>query len=395
MTTDTIASTSTELLANVEKIWRENEATRDPGERFNLLTIIRRGHLEVMTHSPILAELLRPHGSHGEKEGFLRLFLNRIGILDFDATTATVHEEVCKGVLGRIDLVISDARGRQIFIENKIGAGLQDRQLERYQEANRNAHLLFLTLDGSPPSLPSEKIKEVPGLKLLSYRHDIVDWLVDCESAAQSSTVRHAIERYRRLVVELSGRILHTKMNGKITAAVLQNANSFSAFAAMVDAKREIYQSLSERLVRGVSLKAPAAFIPEMNGVGAPYKDGWRMPLALQDGVLVHAEFSFESSNFENCYYGFRLQSGSLNEASRGRLAALFQDVFKITPIPNQQWPSWAYWEIKSWDAAIWSKVLTDDLNEFADRISRTLKQLEVVAVAFAERESRNPTALS
>ncbi|MFU8894691.1 MAG: PD-(D/E)XK nuclease family protein, partial [Luteolibacter sp.] len=43
----------------------EDELTRVNGAHFNLFDVLHIGHYEVRTHSPMLAELLNPRGSHG------------------------------------------------------------------------------------------------------------------------------------------------------------------------------------------------------------------------------------------------------------------------------------------------------------------------------------------
>ena len=75
-----------ELLNFVEVQQRHTDAlAQATGEHFNIFKILRVGHLEVKTHSPILGELLNPNGHHGQGAAFLRLFLSKFKITDFDA----------------------------------------------------------------------------------------------------------------------------------------------------------------------------------------------------------------------------------------------------------------------------------------------------------------------
>jgi len=48
---------------------------------------------EVKTHSRFLAELLNPKGSHGQKDVFLKKFVERFGILDFEIKNAELFVE--------------------------------------------------------------------------------------------------------------------------------------------------------------------------------------------------------------------------------------------------------------------------------------------------------------
>ena len=107
--------------------------------KFNIFKILGIGRREVSTHSPMLGNLLNPKGSHGQGDAFLRLFVSMLGIADFDTASARLELEYYIGRVteksgGRIDIVILDKDGNAIFIENKIGAGDQKKQLQRYRQ---------------------------------------------------------------------------------------------------------------------------------------------------------------------------------------------------------------------------------------------------------------------
>ena len=130
-----LLSRSRHLLSLAGTIHHYEEAlTQASGERFNLFNILHVGHYEVPTHSPMLAELLNPKGTHGQGFVFLKHFLVELNVHDFDAESARVETEVSIPQ-GRLDIVITDGNRRSIFIENKIYAVLQDKQLERYHAA--------------------------------------------------------------------------------------------------------------------------------------------------------------------------------------------------------------------------------------------------------------------
>ena len=199
------------LLSLAETIRKyEDKLTRATGEQFNLFDILSIGHLEVRTHSPILAELLNPNGSHGQGDVFLRHFLTQLEIQDFDASSAKVIKESSLGELGRIDIVITDKNRKSVFIENKIYAGEQERQLERYHIRNPEANLLFLTLKGeSPVNFVTNPAYQTPQFKAVfktvSYNTDIVRWLESCrKEVATAPSVRAAITQYIHLIQRLT-----------------------------------------------------------------------------------------------------------------------------------------------------------------------------------------------
>lgn len=178
------------------------------GENFNIFEILKLRQDETKLHTPFLAELLSPNGSHGLKELFLRAFIEKfLNNIDFDYKSASVKsefnigyksEECTKG--GRIDIFISDEQGNAIIIENKIYACDQQNQLLRYynyaKDEKLNAYLFYLTLDGCLPHKKSTGNKDI-AYECISYRKDILGWLDRCvELSACFPIVRETIRQY-------------------------------------------------------------------------------------------------------------------------------------------------------------------------------------------------------
>jgi len=111
------------LLAQARSVGKhQRELERITGEHFNLFQILRIGHYEVSTHSPVLGDLLDPGGTHGQCKVFLELFLQQVlkqsdlidrpGLDRFDPATARVLLEQSLGERteidgGRIDIVLN------------------------------------------------------------------------------------------------------------------------------------------------------------------------------------------------------------------------------------------------------------------------------------------------
>src|SRR5437660_12720896 len=114
MSAESLSPDALELLRFTATQQRHADAlAQATGEQFNIFQILRVGHLEVTTHSPILAELLNPKGRHGQGAAFLRLFLARFKIGGFDVERAKVNMEYHIGAItdksgGRIDIVTKD-----------------------------------------------------------------------------------------------------------------------------------------------------------------------------------------------------------------------------------------------------------------------------------------------
>lgn len=90
------------MFQEIQPIVEKNKQLRSErelkGEFFNLFSILKVERDEVHTHSTFLAELLNPSGSHGNKEKFLKLFIQQMHLQninkdELNAETAIVKKE--------------------------------------------------------------------------------------------------------------------------------------------------------------------------------------------------------------------------------------------------------------------------------------------------------------
>lgn len=215
------------LLIEAQDVWqrmqRETDERRRRGELFNVFALCGVGHYETI-HSAILAELLRPQGSHGQGPCFLRAFLAAAGLSgDFSAEDAEVFTERTIPD-GRIDILLTDGQGHAIIIENKIYAPDQDDQLLRYdhyaQRFGRGMYeMLYLTLHGTdasprstggeaaPPDAVAPAVRTVGDLtyRVASYAETIVAWLETCIGLCeQAPPVRESLIQYRNHIIQLT-----------------------------------------------------------------------------------------------------------------------------------------------------------------------------------------------
>jgi hypothetical protein len=214
---------------------------------FNLFYLLGVQHSEVGTHSTILGELLNPKGSHGMGSIFLRLFLKRIGIDDFDIERAIIFVEFYIGPVepdkgGRIDLLIESSSGK-IIIENKVFAKDQPNQLLRYHNFDPSAPLFYLTLMGESPSNQStgENLKEIEHYRCISYRTEILCWLEDCQKEAVTRPVlRETFTQYIQLIKQLTHQTLHSRMSKEIINQIFRDKDSLAAFYQIQAAQAEV-----------------------------------------------------------------------------------------------------------------------------------------------------------
>lgn len=178
------------------------------GEKFNIFNILNLSQDETKLHTPFIAELLNPKGSHGMKDAFLREFIKISDIdTELDTKEATVETEYSIGYKnndstegGRIDIFVYDNKKNAIIIENKIYAGDQKNQLLRYYNyAVKNKfkfNIIYLTLNGNAAS--EKSLGNINfDYDCLSYNNDILSWLERCvQISACIPLVREIIRQY-------------------------------------------------------------------------------------------------------------------------------------------------------------------------------------------------------
>lgn len=190
----------------------KNSANRY-GERFNIFSILGVQREENRTHSRYLAELLSPTGRHGENSRFLNAFIKDVLGLSFDMSgRVKVTRELATEDQRRVDIVV-ESPDVIIGIEIKIDAGDQKAQLYDYfTELNQRAKgrkttvLVYLTLDGKPPSAYSLKDLEQENVRCLSFGEDIRQWVDYCAGLCEHKPeLSYALIQYKRLIETLTG----------------------------------------------------------------------------------------------------------------------------------------------------------------------------------------------
>ncbi len=381
------------LLSLAGTIRRYEEAlTKATGERFNLFDILHVGHYEVRTHSPMLAELLNPKGSHGQGAVFLERFLTELEIDDFDAESAKVDTEVSIRELGRLDIVIIDGKRRSIFIENKIYAGLQENQLGRYHEDKPEAHLLFLTLYNDDPAdwatNPAYKIESFNKVfQKVSYKTNIVRWLEACrKEAATAPGVREAITQYIHLIKRLTQQNTSTRMNQEIINAVTQDQSgeTYLAYANLRNVNWEIRKAIVAKLdeqLQPIAQELGLEMVDKLSGNGDKDEE---CLLTTPDLKAQNLKFGFGCgvSDYRDCFIGFASidhdQESPLNsQIDRLFRAEFSQAQFSLDP-PNKYWPASAYWiQRRNWNDDTMAAILSGD---FAKELKELIKSLSDIA---------------
>jgi hypothetical protein len=184
------------------------------GESFNIFSILKMERLEVRTHSAFIGELLNPKGSHQKGNLFLDIFLQELKLDHLDINSCTVKIECSIGPIdiekktgGRIDILIQDKWNKSVCIENKIDAGDQSAQVQRYCNYNQPKNKVFyLNLFGQEPGSDSKgSLQSGDHFVIITYKKDILNWLNKCiKETMDFPMLRESIKQYIILLKKIT-----------------------------------------------------------------------------------------------------------------------------------------------------------------------------------------------
>ena len=277
------------LLEKAARLYERHEAgRRDP---FNVFSVLRTEHDEVNLHSRFLAALLdyrQPSDGHREN---LKDFLCTVGIRDLKHEDATVGREI-----DNVDILIRDSSSA-VVIENKIWAGDQPKQLERYakqqkREGYEKPHLLYLTLDGHDPSEDSvgDLNLECISLKCISYKEHLSPWLERCQQrAVDEPALRESVAQYLRLIAKLTGTDYSEAYMSDLKKLCLQDNNLVLVHdlnKAMVEARVSLLLQLWQEIE--CKLREEISDLPEKSEVSDISEERIRRFVTYQRSYRVH-----------------------------------------------------------------------------------------------------------
>lgn len=232
------------------KLLREKYTEKPP---YNLFSVLRSDSDEVRLHSRFLADILNPKGSHDLGNVFLTEFLQARSVkITGDITVDCEYKS--------IDILIR-SQDTAVIVENKIYAGDQDKQLQRYyktmlDEGYKNIYLFYLTLDGKNPS--AESIGNLNRrVETLSYRQDIREWVSRCtEIAVRNASLREAFIQYTSLINNLTSRVDNMEHVEQLKKLLLRDDNLLSISElnqayeeVVIEAQVDMWEMLGKKMV--------------------------------------------------------------------------------------------------------------------------------------------------
>ncbi len=234
-----------ELLKKVQEISEETKKEKqESAADFNVFRLCGVDHYEVW-HSKIISEFLSPNGAHGCRHKFLEAFFKEV--VKLNTNLPLDFSKGCKVYVeystdfGRMDIVIVVGSEVCIVIENKIYAGEQPSQLERYNkwldsQKFKSKELIYLTLKGSESVFQGRYIRA-------SYLYDISRWLENCISLAKGKPhVEEILRQYKKHIDWLSRKddVIMNEMTQKICHTICMNSDSFSTAREIAEAYNQL-----------------------------------------------------------------------------------------------------------------------------------------------------------
>ena len=288
--------------------WREKRivSERDNTPRHNLIRLVGLERSEVGLHSPFLRDLLDPDGTHGQGGLFLRAFLklldrklsensHPLAGKEFHSKVPDVPESGDWNVsceYEKIDVrIYSPKAGLLVFIENKIGALEQERQIPRYRELLDRQKSIYphrLLIGLSPRNYVFST--GAPDIHL-TYEEDICDWLSDADQqiTSMATKLRSNICQYREIVHSFDG--VNDMPNQELVDLIVRPENIYCAWD-IADAVPEVndrlrckfWGAVAERLGKELANTAYAT-----GWVVAGLEEACRNPTKTDVGVYLTA----------------------------------------------------------------------------------------------------------
>ncbi len=380
------------LLEQIHEInKRYDEIAKLSGDNFNIFEILKLSSNE-LKHSLFIASLLNPKGSHAQGSLFLKLFLKEISfkVEETNAKEINILEnskvetekfigKVGKNTGGRIDIVITLGNKQQILIENKIYAGDQKNQLQRYKNHSKDVSLFYLTLKGREASEESVgkgdgKLTLDEDYKTISYRENIISWLEEChKEAVKYPLLRETISQYIILIKKLTGKARSKKMEKEIVEKIISSGENLKSAFSIADSINAIKKEIIDKKLNLFSNLQAIAKKKEIDFIGKEEKDFyenflgiyWAFNFKKKEWKHLKIKFEFQKSNLEALHYGIRTQEKIEWKDLPDQIE---ENIDKMkTKLDRNNQPSdyfpicYSMDEYKNWDDEFFTSIVSDD----------------------------------
>jgi len=334
------------------------------GQKYNIFKITGLYKDEVKI-CKILADLLDPHGSHYKGDYFLTRFIETINEkmpspLIVNTKNAHVKTQYSTDINRYIDIAIEDGN---IFIpiEVKIYAGDQENQVSHYYEfsckknKNKNIPVLYLTLNGKPPSNAKEN-----EFTAVSFEHDILKWLNICLRNPEIEGTKPVFEVLKQLILSVKsicGILEDEKMEKAIVSLVAQSEDSVKAAIAIKQAV-ESFDNLTCELFKTTILDSLKKHIPDAEYNETTDLGGWyyiSLPIKNKSGQY---DLQINYDWVKMCVQ----ITGTIKSAESSEKKALNKIMSELTGTDGEIWDNSYVWGTKEFSYPPFSDIEDVDL---------------------------------
>lgn len=226
---DFVQDRSTQLWAEMEPVYarflkdftdeREEALSAEMvvASDYNIFSILKLHFSEVKAHTPILANLLNPQGSHAQGTVFFKSFVHHCLPTSWQRVAQVRPYQLFvstekRNPYGQVDIFLRSISTNDpfaIIIENKINARDQYQQLYRYYQYAKDGLglnpdqicVVYLSPNGRRPSISGLKEEEQDALELvlappIGYHKHIKAMLETAFEKVTSDKVRHTVSQY-------------------------------------------------------------------------------------------------------------------------------------------------------------------------------------------------------
>ena len=401
----------TNLLNNVSLISKKYEDLAEyTGENFNVFNILGIYSSE-LSHSSFIANLLNVKGKHGQKDVFLELFIEEFNemfeenslqrniIKNFNLISSKSVVEHYAGKVnyengegGFIDILINDGE-KKIIIENKIWAVDQPKQLLRYNQFDKNAPIIYLTLNGKLPSENSKGELELgKEFICLSYETNIVNWIEKCiKEMANKPIIRETLNQYLILVKQITDQSNNQNMTNELINQIISNKQNLISYQELLNSqnsiKKELFNSIFfkdiiEKIGNTLNLEL---VIDEGIYYGKIYA-GFSLFNSNLTQKNICIRFDFQGNNFQSPLFGLMyIDKTKINSDESEKVKINFEKIFGrafgngnfAAYIVNSKWTE-RFNNIGSWESLINLKFENENEEIYNDMNFMISKMIEI-----------------
>lgn len=289
------------------KYQKFNETSIDS---FNIFSILRKSDDEVNLHSKFIYELLNPHGTHQQRDIFLKLFLQTAEI-EFETLEVNAFREKYN-----IDILLQSQK-ESIIIENKIHTQDHSGQLSKYLQTiqeqgyqDENIYLIYLTLFAEQPNEMAIRDRVIN----ISYSQTIKMWIENCiKEVALLPTIRETLTQYLNLINQLTQQSQYKGFILEVKDFLLQENNLHTLLnveQAIIEAKIDVQLNFWKTLLTQLAPHYPFKFY-SLNGDSKLEKSVHKYYKKQKNRKDYGLEYQIDENLYffielrDNIYYGF------------------------------------------------------------------------------------------